>query len=566
MKRPFFYHTPRIALGVLCCLALGPQALAQLLPGAADAGRVNKPLKEPLSPPIVDSQNATPQVMTPAPIPAAARNVRFVLREVKIEGATAIAPERFADLYKKFVGMEVSLEIPWMLAGEITERYRNAGYFLTRAYVPAQRIKDGVVTINVVEGYIGKVELKHPVASNRVVKGYIDRLVAQRPIRAAAVESFLLRVNDLPGLSFRGVLTATGEKEADEGAVKLTLAPTDKAGKGSFSIDNFSSRFLGPQEASLTYQKSFLPLQQTSVSLLTGVPSDKLKFGTIEHSAAIAPDVTVSVGGGMTKAHPGFSLKRFDIDSVSKTGNIGVTYQPIRQRDENLSAKLSLEARNVRSDILGTPLTRDQVRAARALLSYDKTDQWNGYNVATTTFSRGLDILGASQEGQLNLSRAGATPDFWKAEFTLARLQGLSRDWSLLASASGQMASTSLYSSEQFGYGGQSFGRAYDASEITGDQGLSASLELRYGGWSQLSFISLSPYLFYDIGKAWNKAAGQADPGSGSSAGFGTRFNAPFDISGNLGIAFPLSKDVGTPIYGDDPDSPRLLLQISKDF
>ena len=80
-------------------------------------------------------------------------------------------------------------------------------------------------------------------------------------------------------------------------------------------------------------------------------------------------------------------------------------------------------------------------------------------------------------------------------------LQGVTPNWSLFAAASGQVASGPLYSSEQFGYGGQAFGRAYDASEITGDHAVAASLGMRYSGIDPMHGVRLMPYGFYDMGR-----------------------------------------------------------------
>jgi hemolysin activation/secretion protein len=218
-------------------------------------------------------------------------------------------------------------------------------------------------------------------------------------------------------------------------------------------------------------------------------------------------------------------------------------YQWIRQRQENLALKIMLDSRDVASDILNSPLTRDHIRALRATATYDTSDDWLGYNMANMTISQGIDGFGASKESDLNLSRAGAAPSFTKMELTYQRQQGITKDWSLLAATSGQLASGTLYSSEQFGYGGQAFGRAYDASEITGDEGIDGSLELRYDGLGDWQPISLQPYGFYDIGTVWTDGADQ----SGSSAGFGLRFATQWHLTGNLGLAFPLTRGVATP-------------------
>ena len=62
-----------------------------------------------------------------------------------------------------------------------------------------------------------------------------------------------------------------------------------------------------------------------------------------------------------------------------------------------------------------------------------------------------------------------------------------------MAALSGQWASGPLYSSEEFGYGGKNFGRAYDQSELTGDHGVAASVEVDYAGWSAGRPMAFTP-------------------------------------------------------------------------
>ena len=73
------------------------------------------------------------------------------------------------------------------------------------------------------------------------------------------------------------------------------------------------------------------------------------------------------------------------------------------------------------------------------------------------------------------------------------------------------------------------------------------------------------PYMFYDIGEVWSDAIGQVKRESGASAGFGIRGTTVGGISGNVGIAWPLTREIATPIY-DGKEGPRLILQLSKEF
>lgn len=541
-------------------------AVAQTLPGPADVGRIKPDEKLVVPDRGQDQRVAIPSIVPSEPVPKGAREFHFVLRKVRIEGMTAFAPQQMANVYATYIGKDVSLDVAWKIVAGITNRYREAGYFLSRAYAPEQEIRGGCITVRVAEGVIGKVDLPDEVKSSRVVKKYVDRLLSEKPVTTDEVESFLLRLNDLPGYSFRGVLSPVDHEAVKDAAANLTLMAASKEGRGSITFDNYSSRYMDPNEVTVSYSASLLPLQQTTVSGLSNLPGDKLHYGTLNHTMAIAPDTKLEFNGGVIKAYPGYTLEREDINSQSVSESVALEYQWVRQRQENLALRLMLEKRDVTSDALNTPLTRDHIHAVRAGAVYDRSDGWDGYNILSTTLSQGIDGFGSSQKGDRNLSRAGAAPDFTKAEWSLSRLQAITGDWSLLAATSGQWASGVLYSSEQFGYGGQSFGRAYDASDITGDNGISGSLELRYGGIPTWDFMNILPYAFYDIGEVWNGAVGQPKSESGASVGAGVRFTTAWQESGNLGLAWPLTRSITAPVYGGSTNGPRFLLQIGQQF
>ena len=556
-------------LGVALYLSLPPVVCAQTLPaipGPADVGRIKPEERQLPLPP-----GPAPSVLPPSPapltqMPEGAGAIHFTLKDIRIEGATAFTPDRLRDIYAAELGKDITLAGVYDIAASITQRYRAAGYFLSLAYVPDQHIKDGIAAIRIVEGYVGQVDMDDKLRENYVVRAYIDRLLAEKPLKAEDMESFLLRLDDLPGYAFRAVLSSP-EDGGDDGAVTLTLIPAPKDGSGSAGFDNFGSRYLGPNEASAAYATSLLPLQQTSVSGLSTVPVRMLHDAALDHAVVIAPDFTLDINGSTTDAQPGYTLAPYDIASSSNFLAAGLAWQWIRQRQENLALKLTIDGRNTDEDILDVPLTRDRVRALRANATYDESDSWQGATTASFTLSQGLNILGASRKNDPYLSRAGAAPDFLKAELSLSRLQAIIDDWSLLMASAVQKSSGVLYSSEEFGYGGQAFGRAYDASEITGDEGASGSLELRYGGLWPGRPIGLMPYAFTDIGKVWNDGTGQPSHQSGASVGFGVRASFPTGLAGNFGLAWPLTLPITAPIYGGaNPRGPRLLLQISQSF
>ncbi len=537
---------------------LASAAYAQGLPGPADAGRIRPQIMLPQAGHSI-ARTSIPEMQPGIEIPAEALSIKFTLHKLQLEGLTAFSNADLFDIYKPYLGKEITLATIWEIAGRITERYRNQEYFLSRAYVPAQEIENGVVKLRIIEGFVGDIVMQDPISQKYIVKDLIHTIKTQKPLKASALESFLLQLNDLPGHSFHAVVEP--QENAPEGSVRLRLTPSILPGKGSLTFDNFGSRFLGPYQSTLTYQDSFIPLQQTAISLSSSILPDEMKYAALNHQVPLMPGLKLGINASYVKAQPGASLAPNDIDSQSAELGVGVYYQPVRQWLDNMIVSLRIEGKNTNGDVLNNnPLTRDRIRALRAGVSYDSEDAWNGHHYLTANLSRGLKAFGASNPGSPYLSRADAQPDFTKLDFSLLRQQSLSDLFVLINQISGQWASEPLFSAEEFGYGGSAFGRAYDPSEITGDHGLAGSAELRYRGLNTWHNFSLLPYVFYDIGKVWNKDAG-GNTNIASSVGTGIYINHDTGFNTNFGIAWPLIRDPGTPLYGNGRN-PRYLLQV----
>lgn len=548
------------ALGGILTLSIATTAHAQaFIPGPADVGRIAPP--EDLKQPAPSAPSIIPDTTDEHIAPEGAEKIVFELKEIRLEGVTAFTREELADIYEPYIGQNVSLDVVWLIAGQITKRYRNQRYFLSRAYVPAQEIEDGIVIIRVVEGHIGQIEWQEPIEDSTIIQKLTERLLRERPLKTDTLESYLLRINDLPGKSFRAVVQPIEGDE--EGVVSLALAQMETKGQGQIRLDNHGSRFLGPHRLTAFYEDSFLPMQQTSLSISTSI-GDELHYANATHIIPVSPKISLELLGNYIHAEPGYSLEQLEIKSDSKELGIGVIYQPIRQWLQNLRLGLHLMGKDTDSDILGTPLTRERSRAIRMHAAYDTAGYFNGYSFWNATVSQGVDILGSSDAGDTDLSRPEARPDFTKIELSYTRQQPISDNVLFIGRFASQLASDPLYSSEEFGFGGQRFGRAYDPSEITGDHGMAFSAELHYKGLPSLHNIRLTPFAFYDVGKVWNKDAGGNI--SASSAGVGVQAALPRGIAGTLTAAQPLTRKIDNPLYGMDDQAPRFMFDLSYSF
>lgn len=540
-------------------------SFAQEIPSSADVGRIQ--LREKIfSIDEFDYDTASPSTMSmpSAPIPTEAKDIEFVLKNVKFIGKSIFSDDVLKGFYKKYINQEISLKTAYLIAENITKHYRESGYFLSIAFLPKQNIANGLIKIQILEGYVREVELPKELKDNYVVKEYVKHLTNIRPLTSKSLENILLGINNLPGNFVKGTLTEI--PNAQDGAVKLVIDKSKKEGSGQISLDNYSSRFLGTNEVSFNYTNSFIPLQQTTLSGINSFPLQRLNHFGIKQDIFLFPDINLELRGNITQSEPGYTLERFEFNSLSKFASIGLGYQLIRQRQENLSLNFSIDARNTDSDILNNTLTRDRIRILRINASYDKVDSLNGYNLSTMTLSQGIRIFDSSRKGNTNLSRAEATPDFRKIELSFLRLQNFASKWSLLFRTAGQLASGPLFSAEEFGYGGQTYGRAFDASEVVGDHGISTAFEVRYDGWRNELPIGFQPFIFHDFARVWNEDKAQISRESGHSIGLGLRTTSELGVNANIAFAMPLVRSIQNPVYGQGNNEPRILLQLIKEF
>ncbi len=562
--------------------------LAQELPSTIDPGRIEKQFEEgtePLStfePVVPEGEEAVP--------PSGAEDIRFMLSGVLIEGATAYPESAFLPLYEELLGTEVSLGDVYRIAGKISAMYRGDGYILSRAVVPAQRIRDGLVRVAVLEGFINEVIIEGDISGREsLLESYAAKISAERPLSADTLERYLLLADDLPGVTAKAVLTPS---VGAPGASDLVLFVDQKSIDQAYAFDNRGSRFVGPFTASLTYKFNNLMglYEQTTFRGIFATQTEELRFFQLSHQETIGSEGTrVLVAYNFTNSKPGFTfVQATAVESSSQELTISVKHPMIRSRSQNLTLKGEFAWRKTITDLgftlLGTriPLFDDRLRIIRGSAAYDFVDQFRGINLIEIEASQGLDLFNASESGsadgiEADISRVNGKSDFFKITADASRLQSLYPGVSLLFSATGQFSGSQLLSSEEFGFGGSNFGRAFDSSEFTGDHGAAGKLELQYGRTAEsVSFLRELPikdfqlYTFFDYGIAWridpvaNAVVDGKHAQTGSSAGLGVRFNLADNVSGLMEIAKPLTRDVGA--RGTDGEEPRAFFAIAARF
>lgn len=568
---------PALLLASVAMMAVLPVAQAQVppdrLPGSIDPGRADERLV-PVRPvaPRVEAEEARPLAVAPV---LDAKADGFILRHFEFENNTAFSDDALAALLRPYLGQAADEDGLQALADYLTGYYRQEGFFLSKVFVQDYDPAKGSLTFLAVEGYVEQIRLDNQdVALNADWQSLVSRALARirgmKPLHGPTLERQLLLLNDMHGLDVSTTLVPlTDVPNPPVGALGMVVAIKKDVRVSSVDFNNYGSVFSGPGQGSYTFNMGtpLYAFDNLRLQFIHAFPFDEMRYAHVEYSLPIGVDgLMLSMRAGRSLFRPTDNLKPLELKSASELAAIDVAYPVIRSRAENLYLRGGFEARNSQTDFLATELFDDRLRTVHAEVSYEFMDSYNAQNMIGATLTQGLNVLGARETGSANLSRREGHSDFTKVEASATRVQPVTEDVSIVGGIKGQYAFSQLLSSEEFGYGGQSMGRAYDVSEIAGDHGVSGFAEVRYTGIPPIPELKLAlqPYAFYDVGKVWNIENGQ-DPESGASAGAGIRFSIDNNIHGNIHAAVPLTRRVQNPEHGDGDDV-RVFFQVSTFF
>jgi hemolysin activation/secretion protein len=485
----------------------------------------------------------------------------FVLRSVVLTGATTLDKAELAAAFQSFLGKPVSQADLAAIASAISERYRAAGYHLSRAIVPPQDIENGRVRIQVIEGSITEVNLKGEGAEQFGIRPMLDPVLAEQPSRFATLERQLLLINGRAGVRIAD--SAIEEIGGPTGRFRLVLQVQTWHVYGFAGVDNLGASTVGPWQsyATAAFNSYFTPGDTLAVNLST-TPGDvrELSFVRLSYDTPVGTDgARVGASTLYSEVRPGDFRRLYNDNTVTEGFELHGSITPIQTQHASLVLTVAAGFTNAtESSVFGT-LYEDHVRTLSLTSDYHWDDRFAGDNYLSASYRQGLDIFGAGSPDGLS-SRDGASPSFSVLNAWFTRYQSLAAGWSIKLAGAAQFASGPLFSSQQFYLGGFAFGRGYGSAEISGDNGLAGTFELRYDqavNWAYLAGYQL--YSFVDAGLVWNDGCRPWEGGALISAGAGVRFTFINDLRADLSVAFPLSYRAPD----NDTRSARFLVSLS---
>jgi hemolysin activation/secretion protein len=522
-----------------------------LIPGASrieSIGRNSSPLPAPEA------------IKTPEGKPAK----KFRLIGAEIVGSTVYSSARLGDFYEPYLNREISPPEIDAIVKAITKEYRKDGFFLARVIAPPQRVEFGVLRLRIIEGFIEDVVFKgkKPGRSD-LFDAWIGRITAENPLKLSTLERNLLLMASIPGLS---VTPGVKEKDAERGAYVLEIGLKHSKFDGFATFDNRGTTTVGPLQlyAGVNFNSVVGLLERTRLAVFTipRSPEELLHFEFQQDHILNSHGTQgwfYTSRSSVETGHVGDGSKE---DSLSRRFILGFSHPWIRRRDLNFYTSLKFDAFNSKKDSTDSGFD-ERLRSVRIGAQFNGNDDLDGTTSLSTEFSKGFDVLHASDKDAALLSRENGRSTYVKATLDVARTQKLVDNWQLEISGSGQWSPHTLLSAEEFAVGGQRFGRGYDPSDISGSQGMAGAAELQYALPIEIPKIASSIQLFgfYDIGAVWGAGFTRE---SMASAGGGVRFSLANMFKVQLEAAQPLTR-LGTPGEADS-DGPRFFISLSGRF
>jgi hemolysin activation/secretion protein len=544
-------------------LALSQSAFAAELPSAGGQFQQLPPS------PII--QKEVPKIRIEqgiAPAGPVSDQVKIIVKSLHVIGQTLYSEAELVAITGFKPGSELMLSDLRGMASKISDYYHKKGYFVAQAYLPAQDITDGAVTIIVIEGRYGKVTLHNEAnLSDYVANKLLGGLKSGDLIATAPLERRLLLLSDLPGVEVKSTLVPGASVGASDLIVDLAPGPRIT---GSVDADNAGNRYTGEYRLGTTVNFNE-PLGYGDVITLRALTSG---FGLFYVRASYE----IQLGEARTGVAYSFLeyrlIKEFETLHANGTAHIVSiygNYPLIRSRNNNLYAGVALNAKEFQDRVDTTSTVTDKdVQVLMPGLYGDHRDNFFGGGLDSFSLTWAIGNLDIKTDEARSSDDATAQSNglYNKLAFSAMRLQNITESLSLFASINGQFAFKNLDVSEKMELGGMYAVRAYPEGEAYADEGyvLTAEARMKLPKFFERIPGQMQLIGFVDTGTVnVNKNPWTDEPNSRTLSGAGVGFNWMDynNFSVRAYYAFKLGDEVAT----SAPDSSgRFWIQLVKYF
>ena len=480
---------------------------AQALPIAQRTDRLSQPQTLPSPLPSQKPTIAPPQITPPKP---EFSSTLIQVRKISVTGSTVFTPAELAILTQSFEGKSTTLQDLQSLADRITQQYLDRGYITSRAIISEQKITDGLVNLQVIEGTIESIEIQ---GNQRLKPSYIrDRikLGVGKPFNKNELEDQLqlLKSNSLI-TDINASLQPGKDSGKSQIVVRIKEAP---ALTGNVTFDNYSPPSVGSERlgGTLTYRNPTGLGDEVSATYFRSLAGGSNLYDFNYRVPVNAMNGTVQLRYSPSNSKiidPAFSS--FGIRSQNDLYELTYRQPVIRSPREELALSLGFALQNGQTFLFDNSPTpfgigpdangNSRTRVIKFGQDYVKRDAKGAWSLQSQ-FNLGINAFDATINNH-------PIPDgqFFSWTGQVQRVQQLSKNQLLIAQADVQLSPNSLLPSQQFTIGGGQSVRGYRQGVRSGDNGFRFSLEDRITvsrDKTGRSVFQIAP--FADLGSVWN--------------------------------------------------------------
>lgn len=506
--------------------------------------------KVPQPPKTKIEEEAPPEVLA-----GPEAEIKFHVIKIKIEGCTVLSQEELKKITAPYENKDLSLIELRVAADAITKLYRKTGYITSQAYVPPQKIGEGVAVIKVLEGKVGKIQLE----GNRFFK---DTLITSRLMRLKGklfkledLKSALLYLNQNADLEVRVVLQRGEALETTDILLKVKDKYPHHLG---YAFNNSGTRLTGNYRHIFSYNSTnFLGFGDLLSLQVPWANAGTAQGAGLNYIFAINDLGTkFMLTASLTKVKIGEEFKQYDVRSVSKSCAIYLQHPLFNTDRFSGEGRIGFEGINSYTQSLGDKITLNKTRALNFGFLFNEQDL-HGRAFLSNEIEIGFpDILGASKKDDSMASPQGSGGKFFLYNLGVTRLEMLPFSSYLILNLQGQLTPDRLPAPKRYYLGGAYSVRGYPESDAVGDYGVNTIIELRTpcliifpkkisAKYNKLNEIMQSAF-FIDTGTLYDRSSRKKHFLAGS--GFGLRLNIKKYTTGRIDMAWPI---------GDEPSEEK---------
>lgn len=464
---------------------------------AITPGAVEQTLR-PLPPP---PKEAPPPPSLPPPMssgpPAQMDERRVKVESFLITGNTVYPESVLKGLLADLVGTELTLKEIYGAADRLTEYYQSHGYSLCTVTVPAQRMKDGILRLEVIEGRVGKLLFTgNQRYSEAFLQDHFEPIEPKTILRLDALERELLLLNDMPGLTVRSALVPGEEYGSTDIQLDVKETPVD----ASAVLDNQGRDVVGLWRIGADFTINNPGKFGDVIGLgYTHSQSNLLRQGRLNYGFPLTHDgARLNLSYSRADYDVGGDFSELGISGVSETARLQLNQPIIRTRARNLAWTFGLAhvIGQSETDLSTIPLSDDEVNYLETGLDFSRRNKSGGQSTLSA-------LLATNFRSNPDGTDSAALPANLK--FNAGHEHILGKGWSAALRGEALFCDDTLPDSNKYGLGGPASIRGFVSSSLRGDQGGFGSLELR----RQLQFKTASILLrgFMDAGEVRQRPA-----------------------------------------------------------